>query len=95
MGRPKAELGLGRKRLVRCAAKRGAIVMSGHMIGEIRSAIKLHGSRLVDLLYNASVFSTISVGAALLILIIVGWAITNNIIHVPVFHPDIPVTSGS
>jgi hypothetical protein len=65
------------------------------MIGEIRSAIKLHGSRLVDLLYNASVFSTISVGAALLILIIVGWAISSNIIHVPVFHPDIPVTSGS
>lgn len=69
--------------------------MSGHVIGEIRSAIKLHGKRLVDILYNASVFSTISVGAALLILIIVGLAITGNVIHVPVFHPDIPVTSGS
>jgi hypothetical protein len=69
--------------------------MTGHVIEEMREAFKLHGRRLVDILYNASVFSTISVGAALLILIIVGWAITSNIIHVPVFHPDIPVTSGS
>jgi hypothetical protein len=95
MGRPKAELGVERKCLGRCAAKRGAIVMSGQIIEEIKDALKLHGKRFVDILYNASVFSTISVGAALLILIIVGWAISSNIIHVPVFHPDIPVTSGS
>lgn len=77
------------------ALKKGVIVLTGHVIGEIKDALKLHGRRLVDALYNASVFSTISVGAALLILFIVGWAITNNIIHVPVFHPDIPVTSGN
>ena len=77
------------------ASKKGVIVVTGHVIEEIRDAFKLYGRRLVDALYNASVFSTISVGAALLILIIVGWAITNNIIHVPVFHPDIPVTSGN
>ncbi len=69
--------------------------MAGHVIEEIKNALKSHGRKLVDALYNASVFSTISVGAALLILVIVGWAITNNIIHVPVFHPDIPVTSGN
>ena len=69
--------------------------MSGQMIEEIKDALKLNGRRLIDALYNASVFSTISVGAFLLILVIVGWAISNNVIHVPVFHPDIPVTSGS
>lgn len=69
--------------------------MTAHLIDEIRDAFKLYGRRLVDALYNASVFSTISVGAALFILVVVGWAITNNIIHVPVFHPDVPVTSGS
>jgi hypothetical protein len=95
MGRRKVELGLRRKRLGRCAAKRGAIVMSGQMIEEIKDALKLNGRRLIDALYNASVFSTISVGAFLLILVIVGWAISSNVIHVPVFHPDIPVTSGS
>jgi hypothetical protein len=68
--------------------------MSGHVIEEVKDALKLHARKLVDALYNASVFSTILVGAALLILVVVAWAITNNIIHVPVFHPDIPVTSG-
>jgi hypothetical protein len=77
------------------ASKRGVIVVTGQMIEEIKDALKLNGRRLIDTLYNASVFSTISVGAALVILLIVGWAISNNIIHVPVFHPDIPVTSGS
>ncbi len=69
--------------------------MAGHVIEELIDTLKLCGRRLVDAVYNASVFSTISIGAALLILIIVGWAITHNLIHVPVFHPDIPVTSGS
>lgn len=44
--------------------------MSGQMIEEIKDALKLHGRRLVDILYNASVLSAISVGAALLILFI-------------------------
>jgi hypothetical protein len=76
-------------------AKGGVFVVPVQIIEEIKDALKLHGRRVIDALYNASVFSTISVGAALLILVIVGWAITNNIIHVPVFHPDIPVTSGN
>jgi hypothetical protein len=69
--------------------------VTGQMIEEIKDALKLGGQRAIDTLYNASVFSTISVGAFLLILVFVGWAISSNIIHVPVFHPDIPVTSGS
>ncbi len=69
--------------------------MSGHVIQQIRDAFKLYGRRLVDVIYNSSVYSTLAFGAALLILFVIGWAITNNLIHVPVFHPDIPVTSGS
>ena len=68
--------------------------MTGQMIEEIRDAVKLHGRRLIDTLYNSSVVSTISFGAVLLMLLILGLAISFNVIHVPVFHPDIPVTSG-
>jgi hypothetical protein len=76
------------------AFQRGIIVMTGQMIEEIRDAVKLHGGRLIDTLYNSSVVSTISFGAVLLMLLILGLAISFNVIHVPVFHPDIPVTSG-
>ncbi len=77
------------------ASKKGSIVVPKQMIGEIGDAFKRYGERLTEILYNASVFSIILYTAALLMLLILGWAITDRIIHVPVFHPDIPVTSGS
>ncbi len=70
----------------------GVIVVTGRV--KIRNAFKLYGERLADAQYNASVFSIISYTAAILILLIIGWAITDKVIHVPVFHPDIPITSG-
>ncbi len=73
----------------------GAILVTRRVIEKIRDVTKLYGERLIDILYGASVFSIISYAAALLILFIIGWAVTDKIIHVPVFHPDIPVTSGS
>lgn len=69
--------------------------MAGQAVQEIRDALKLYGRRLIDVLYHVSAFSIIAYGAALFVLFVLGWAIANNIIHVPVFHPDIPVTSGS
>ncbi len=69
--------------------------MPGHGIEKIGGAFKRYGERLTEILYNASVLSIILYTAALLILLIIGWAVTDKIIHVPVFHPDIPVTSGS
>ncbi len=65
------------------------------MIEEMIGAFKSYGGRLVGILYGSPVLSTISFGAVLLILTIVGSAITNDVIHVPVFYPDVPVTSGS
>ncbi len=73
----------------------GFSVVTGRGIGKIRDEFRLRGERFADILYKASVFSIISYTAALIILLVISWAITDKLIHVPVFHPDIPVTSGN
>jgi hypothetical protein len=65
------------------------------IIGRIGEASRFYSERLIDFVYNASVLSVVSYAGALLILIVVGLAVADHIIHVPVFHPDIPVFSGS
>jgi hypothetical protein len=69
--------------------------VSIHVITRVRDATWLYGQRLVEIVYNASAFSIIFYTVILIMLLVVGLAVTDNIIHIPVFHPNIPVYSGS
>jgi hypothetical protein len=68
--------------------------VTSDVIRKMKATSKVYWEWIIDVVYDASVFSVISYAVALLILIFIGLAITDRIIYVPVFHPDIPITSG-
>jgi len=49
--------------------------------------LKTYALRLVDTVYDASVYSVIGYSALLAMLVVIGLAICMKIIYVPEFHP--------
>lgn len=58
--------------------------MTGHAV---RDAFKAYGMKIVDSVYNASVYSIIAYSALLFLFAIIGMAIYLKLIYVPAFHP--------
>lgn len=61
--------------------------MSGHALHSARDKVVAYGARLVDVVYQASVFSVIGYGVILLFLLIIAAAVALNLVTVPEFHP--------
>lgn len=53
----------------------------------VRNAFKTYGLKVVDSVYNASVYSVIAYSALLFLFAIIGMAIYFKLIYVPEFHP--------
>ncbi|WP_292531952.1 hypothetical protein [Methylocystis sp.] len=52
-----------------------------------RGALRAYALRLLDSVYNASVYSVIGYSALLAMLAVIGLAVFLKIIYVPEFHP--------
>ncbi|MCC3244071.1 hypothetical protein LG047_01840 [Methylocystis sp. WRRC1] len=61
--------------------------MSGHALDDVKDKVAAFGMKLVDIIYNASVFTVIGYGAILLFLLVIGIAVGFNIVNIPEFHP--------
>lgn len=58
--------------------------MTGHAV---RDVFKTCGLKVVDSVYNASVYSIIAYSALLFLFAIIGMGIYLKVIYVPEFHP--------
>jgi hypothetical protein len=58
--------------------------MAGHAI---KDAVRAYGARIVDSVYQASVYSVIAYSGLLLLLAIVAMAVVFKMVDVPEFHP--------
>ncbi|MBI5313763.1 MULTISPECIES: hypothetical protein [Methylocystis] len=56
-------------------------------VTETDGALRAYALRLLDTVYNASVYAVIAYSGLLVLLAIVGLAIFMKIIYVPEFHP--------
>ncbi|MBG0803550.1 hypothetical protein IYW40_18975 [Methylocystis sp. H4A] len=56
-------------------------------VTETDGALRAYALRLVDSVYNASVYAVIAYSGLLVLLAIIGLAIFMKIIYVPEFHP--------
>lgn len=53
----------------------------------MKDALKVYGEKIVDSLYNASVYSIIAYSALLILMAFVALAVIFNVVDVPEFHP--------
>ncbi|NUJ78456.1 hypothetical protein HUN39_00110 [Methylocystis sp. FS] len=56
-------------------------------VTETDGALRAYALRLLDTVYNASVYAVIAYSGLLVLLAIIGLAIFMKIIYVPEFHP--------
>lgn len=56
-------------------------------VTETDGALRAYALRLLDTVYNASVYAVIAYSGLLVLLAIVGLAICMKLIYVPEFHP--------